>query len=127
MKAIRGYLPGALLLGAIAANHVAVWHGHDTIIVYSDLLGIVMLLPAIGCIAVVVRALRFRQAAGWSSSLIVSLVALIALVLDILIPMYPQRARSNHAMQPTTGRRTAELFMTQTSSPAATRALASGG
>ena len=33
----------------------------------------------------------------------------------------------NHAMQPTTGRRTTELFMTQTSYPAATLAPASGG
>jgi hypothetical protein len=30
---------------------------------------------------------------------------------------------SNHAMQPTAGRRTAEIFMTSTSAPAATRAL----
>ncbi len=34
---------------------------------------------------------------------------------------------SNHAMQPTAGRRTLKFSMTQTSSSAATRALASGG
>jgi hypothetical protein len=33
----------------------------------------------------------------------------------------------NQAMQPTTGRRTLKISMTPTSSPAATRALASGG
>jgi hypothetical protein len=36
-------------------------------------------------------------------------------------------ARPNQAMQPTTGRRTPQFFMTPTSHPAATRALASGG
>ena len=35
--------------------------------------------------------------------------------------------RPNQATQPTTGRRTPKFSMTQTSSPAATRALASGG
>ena len=35
--------------------------------------------------------------------------------------------RPNQAMQPTAGRRTAEISMTQTSTPATTRALASGG
>jgi hypothetical protein len=35
--------------------------------------------------------------------------------------------RSNQAMQPTTGRRTPKFLVTQTSDPAATRALASGG
>jgi TonB family protein len=34
---------------------------------------------------------------------------------------------SNHSMQPTAGRRTPKLSMTQTSHPATTRALASGG
>ncbi len=38
-----------------------------------------------------------------------------------------QRETSNHAMQPTPGRRTTKFSMTQTSSLAATRALASGG
>ncbi len=35
--------------------------------------------------------------------------------------------RPNQAMQPTPGRRTLKLPMTPTSTPAATRALASGG
>ena len=39
----------------------------------------------------------------------------------------PSRERPNQAMQPTAGRRTAEISMTPTSHPAATRALASGG
>jgi hypothetical protein len=34
---------------------------------------------------------------------------------------------TNNAMQPTPGRRTIKFSMTQTSIPAATRALASGG
>jgi hypothetical protein len=34
---------------------------------------------------------------------------------------------SNHAMQPTTGRRTTKISMTRTSTPATPRALASGG
>jgi hypothetical protein len=38
-----------------------------------------------------------------------------------------QRESSNHAMQPTAGRRTTEISMTQTPHPAATRGLASGG
>jgi hypothetical protein len=35
--------------------------------------------------------------------------------------------RPNQAMQPTTGRRTIKIFMTRTSPPATTRAVASGG
>ncbi len=41
-------------------------------------------------------------------------------------PLQPHK-RPNHAMQPTAGRRTLKISMTPTSSPAATRALASGG
>jgi hypothetical protein len=38
-----------------------------------------------------------------------------------------RRQTSNHAMQPTAGRRTSKFPVTQTSTPAAVRALASGG
>src|SRR5437870_1766563 len=37
------------------------------------------------------------------------------------------RTRPNHALQPTTGRRTAQFFITPTSHPAATPARASSG
>ena len=46
------------------------------------------------------------------------------------VTIYSQRPAHlgpNHAMQPTTGRRTLKFSVTQTSHPAATRALASGG
>ncbi len=42
-------------------------------------------------------------------------------------PVTTRHKSSNHAMQPTAGRRTPKISMTQTSSPAAMRALASGG
>jgi hypothetical protein len=42
-------------------------------------------------------------------------------------PFASAMSTPNHAMQPTTGRRTAKISMTPTSHLAATRALASGG
>jgi hypothetical protein len=86
MKAMRGYVPALLMLSAIAANHLVVWHGRDAIVKYSSLLGILMLVAMIGCVAVIVGALRHRGGPGSTSQLIVSLVALLVLVFDIVIP-----------------------------------------
>jgi hypothetical protein len=47
---------------------------------------------------------------------------------DFVAPPFASATSTpNHAMQPTTGRRTAKISMTPTSHLAATRALASGG
>jgi uncharacterized membrane protein len=85
MRAISVYVPALLMLSAIAANHLAMWHGQDAIVRYSNLLGIVMLLAAIGCVLVIVSVLRDRETSDSTSGLIVSVVALAALILDSLI------------------------------------------
>ncbi len=57
------------------------------------------------------------------------IAARVTMAQEILtrLAVSPSTHASNHAMQPTAGRRTLKILITPTSSPAATRVLASGG
>jgi len=107
MAAKIPYVPAILLIAAIAANHVVVWFGHDAIIAFSSLLAIIMLVSVVGCLVVAIRAFSRRKRPGAVRQLVVSSVAIAALILDILIPLYPQRHEPNRAMEPTASRLTA--------------------